>query len=76
WSIYFGAKLPTVICIKRYNLSPLASKKATIFPQYRPMKKPLPPPSPYEHPPEDDENKEEGEDLDKEQPEGHRFPFE
>ncbi|KAI3495868.1 hypothetical protein L1887_38214 [Cichorium endivia] len=59
---------------------PKPGRRPDIFPQFSPMKTPLPPPSPYDPPPEDeeeeDEEKKEEEDEDnKEEPESHWFPF-
>ncbi|KAI3827270.1 hypothetical protein L1987_01342 [Smallanthus sonchifolius] len=55
---------------------PKPGRRPDIFPQFSPMKTPLPPPSPYDPPPEDEEEEdeenkeeEEEEDPDKEQPE-------
>ncbi|CAI9293313.1 unnamed protein product [Lactuca saligna] len=53
---------------------PKPGRRPDIFPQFSPMKTPLPPPSPYDPPPEDEEeededNKEEEEDPDKQEPE-------
>nr|XP_043628415.1 uncharacterized protein LOC122599878 [Erigeron canadensis] len=59
---------------------PKPGRRPDIFPQFSPMKTPLPPPLPYDPNPEEEEdeeeeNKEEEEDPDKQEPESRWFPF-
>ncbi|CAL5210705.1 unnamed protein product [Lathyrus oleraceus] len=48
---------------------PKPGRRSDIFPQFSPMKTPLPPPMPADPPEEDEENEEEEEDPEKEEPE-------